>query len=285
MGESSHEAVGKAMEDAAGREAEKIKRSVRPLSVIAGICPLLGLLGTVYGMIDAFQNRGCRRSGQDIRVGRWDLPSLDQYCRRVDHRHPRPSSFPMVVHKADRAIDHIDESGTAFVVELRPFRQEGLCKIIGKENFPEKDGRKRPRNHELSSQKFLSGGGYYQYLEHDRRHVHPDHLLLGHDHLQGGGNRPYGKPAGGCEEPVAYPVHGQFGQDQYPREWLLCRDGPAVHRGTGFRMDQATGGQEARHQGSHPLRSGCQASLLGVAISICRSVGVPKANIAVKTEK
>ena len=50
-----HEAIGKAIEDAGSREAEKLKRSVRPLSVIAGICPLLGLLGTVYGMIDAFQ--------------------------------------------------------------------------------------------------------------------------------------------------------------------------------------------------------------------------------------
>mgnify|MGYP003329299435 FL=1 len=49
-----YEAVEKAIEDVGSREADKLKRSLRPLSVIATVCPLLGLLGTVYGMINAF---------------------------------------------------------------------------------------------------------------------------------------------------------------------------------------------------------------------------------------
>ncbi|MBN2642259.1 MAG: MotA/TolQ/ExbB proton channel family protein [Victivallales bacterium] len=45
----------KALEDIAIREVSKMKRSLRPLKNIAAISPLLGLLGTVMGMINAFQ--------------------------------------------------------------------------------------------------------------------------------------------------------------------------------------------------------------------------------------
>ena len=47
-------AVEKAIEDAGAREADRLHRSLRSLSVIAAVSPLLGLLGTVYGLIGAF---------------------------------------------------------------------------------------------------------------------------------------------------------------------------------------------------------------------------------------
>ena len=43
-----------AMEETAERELWHLQRFARPLSVIAGVAPLLGLLGTVWGMILAF---------------------------------------------------------------------------------------------------------------------------------------------------------------------------------------------------------------------------------------
>ncbi len=43
-----------AMEDQAQKEAEKLKRNIRPISVVASIAPLLGLLGTVIGIAEAF---------------------------------------------------------------------------------------------------------------------------------------------------------------------------------------------------------------------------------------
>ena len=47
--------VEKAMEDAAAREAASLRARVRPLSVISNVAPLIGLLGTVVGMLEAFR--------------------------------------------------------------------------------------------------------------------------------------------------------------------------------------------------------------------------------------
>ena len=45
----------KAVEDAGSREIEILSGNLRPLVVVSAIAPLLGLLGTVIGMIKAFQ--------------------------------------------------------------------------------------------------------------------------------------------------------------------------------------------------------------------------------------
>ena len=47
--------VEKAMEDAAAREMAAMRSRNRPLSVIGSVAPLVGLLGTVVGMIFAFR--------------------------------------------------------------------------------------------------------------------------------------------------------------------------------------------------------------------------------------
>jgi biopolymer transport protein ExbB len=46
----------KAIEDAGAREVDRLAANLQPLVVISMIAPLLGLLGTVWGMIDAFAN-------------------------------------------------------------------------------------------------------------------------------------------------------------------------------------------------------------------------------------
>jgi len=46
----------KAVEDAGAREVRRLSTNLRPLVVIAVIAPLLGLLGTVLGIIQAFTN-------------------------------------------------------------------------------------------------------------------------------------------------------------------------------------------------------------------------------------
>ena len=51
----SAEIVEKNIEDTASVEVSHLSRSIRVFKIIAGISPLLGLLGTVYGMINAFR--------------------------------------------------------------------------------------------------------------------------------------------------------------------------------------------------------------------------------------
>ena len=49
-----HSEVEKTVEDAVAREASDLSKNIRPINVCASISPLLGLLGTVQGMIMAF---------------------------------------------------------------------------------------------------------------------------------------------------------------------------------------------------------------------------------------
>jgi len=51
----SEEAIEQAMEDAGGNEVSRLRRHLRLLYGVAVVAPMLGLLGTVWGMIDAFQ--------------------------------------------------------------------------------------------------------------------------------------------------------------------------------------------------------------------------------------
>lgn len=49
------EQVEKHVQEAGEREVLKLRKNLRGLSVIASIAPLMGLLGTIFGMIKAFQ--------------------------------------------------------------------------------------------------------------------------------------------------------------------------------------------------------------------------------------
>lgn len=112
-----HQAVSKAIEDAGSREAEKMKRSLRPLSVIAGVCPLLGLLGTVYGMIDAFQktaDSGGAAKTADLANGIYQ--ALISTAAGLTIAIPVLLLFQWLSSRADKIIDHIDEVGTEFIV-------------------------------------------------------------------------------------------------------------------------------------------------------------------------
>ncbi|GAA6190664.1 MotA/TolQ/ExbB proton channel family protein [Phaeobacter sp. NW0010-22] len=56
-------------------ELQELRRGVRPLELIAAIAPLVGLLGTVLGMIEAFQALQTARNGADPSVlagGIWE---------------------------------------------------------------------------------------------------------------------------------------------------------------------------------------------------------------------
>ena len=54
LADARKEEITAAMQEAGERELWNLERFAKPLNVIAGVAPLLGLLGTVWGMIIAF---------------------------------------------------------------------------------------------------------------------------------------------------------------------------------------------------------------------------------------
>ncbi len=122
-----HKAVGDAIEDAGAREAEKMKRSLRPLSIIAAIAPLLGLLGTVYGMIDAFHQTSVSDGAaktQDLANGIYE--ALVSTAAGLTIAIPVLLLFQWLTSRVDALIDHIDEVGTKFISRYaRGLRERG----------------------------------------------------------------------------------------------------------------------------------------------------------------
>lgn len=114
--DSGYQAVAKAIEDAGIREADKMKRSLRGLSIIAAVSPLLGLLGTVYGMIDAFQQTsesgGAARTS-DLATGIYE--ALVTTAAGLTLAIPVMLLYQYLLTRVDGLVDHIDEVGTAFI--------------------------------------------------------------------------------------------------------------------------------------------------------------------------
>lgn len=67
--------IEKAIEDAGAKEAANMRRNCRILSIVASVSPLLGLLGTIYGMIQAFMTVAAREEA----LGRTELLAAGIY--------------------------------------------------------------------------------------------------------------------------------------------------------------------------------------------------------------
>lgn len=112
-----YQAVSQAIEDAGSREADRMKRSLRPLSAIAAVAPLLGLLGTVYGMIEAFQRTsasGGAAKTADLASGIYE--ALVSTAAGLTLAIPVLLVFQYLSARVDGLIDMIDEVGTGFIV-------------------------------------------------------------------------------------------------------------------------------------------------------------------------
>ena len=111
-----HDAVEKAIEDVGSREADRIKRSLRPLAVIATVSPLLGLLGTVYGMIDAFQKTSASGgTAKTAMLATGIYEALVTTAAGLTIAIPVLILYQFLLGRADKLIDDIDEAGTEFI--------------------------------------------------------------------------------------------------------------------------------------------------------------------------
>ena len=110
------EAMEKAIEDAGGREVAKMKRSLKPLSVIANVAPLLGLLGTVYGLITAFQTAtagGAEDKANTLATGIYE--ALVTTAAGLTLAIPVLIVYALLNTKVDVLIDRMDEEALGFI--------------------------------------------------------------------------------------------------------------------------------------------------------------------------
>ncbi len=113
------ETVEKAIEDAGYREAHKMKRSLRPLSVVATISPLMGLLGTVYGMISAFQTASSVGMGKADVLAKGIYEALVTTAAGLTIAIPVLLIFQYLSARVDSIVDDLDEVAIEFMTHFK----------------------------------------------------------------------------------------------------------------------------------------------------------------------
>jgi hypothetical protein len=89
------------IEEAAARVVHELERYINALGTIAAMAPLLGLLGTVLGMIDIFSSFMGTGMATNRGVGRRYFQGIDHYGVGADRRYPIGvlPSFPATAYR------------------------------------------------------------------------------------------------------------------------------------------------------------------------------------------
>jgi biopolymer transport protein ExbB len=119
------EVVEKAVEDAAAREVGRMRRGLEILAMIGTISPLLGLLGMIYGMINAF------RTVAQVGMGRAEMLAIGIYEALVATAAGLTVAVPcllayyMLVSKVERLTEEIEQVGNEFLEQCYEEPVEG----------------------------------------------------------------------------------------------------------------------------------------------------------------
>ena len=113
------EVLERNIEHAGEREVFKLRKYLRVLAVIASVAPLMGLLGTIFGMIDAFQTV----AGSGEALGRTELLARGIYEALITTAAGLTVAIPALIGyhwisaKIDRLVGEIDVTTVEFVEE------------------------------------------------------------------------------------------------------------------------------------------------------------------------
>ena len=113
------EIIEKHIQEAGQREVRKLRKFLRSLSVIASIAPLMGLLGTIFGMIIAFQT--VATSGGAL--GKAELLAKGIYQAMITTAAGLMLAIPVLIAyhwfsaKIDRLVSEMDELTFNFIEE------------------------------------------------------------------------------------------------------------------------------------------------------------------------
>jgi biopolymer transport protein ExbB len=123
--DAGREEFSASLSDHAGREVGRMKRSLRGLKVIAAVAPLFGLLGTVSGMIRAFQTVALSSSS----LGRAEMLAQGIYEAMVTTATglvvaiPALLVFHFLSNRVDGFADQIEQAADAFADYCMPRQQ------------------------------------------------------------------------------------------------------------------------------------------------------------------
>ncbi|MCE9614581.1 MAG: MotA/TolQ/ExbB proton channel family protein [Lentisphaerae bacterium] len=112
--------IEKAIEDAGAREASTLRRNCRVLSMIASVAPLLGLLGTVTGMMRSFMTVAAKAEA----LGRTELLAAGIYEALVTTAVGLAIAIPalvfyyLYVEKVESFVSEIDSIAEELVVRI-----------------------------------------------------------------------------------------------------------------------------------------------------------------------
>ena len=113
------QSVEKALDDAAAREAGRMRRSLRPLSAVAQLAPLLGLLGTVYGMITAFQAAAAAGVGKGEQLASGIYEALLTTAAGLTVAIPALLAHQILSGRIERLLDVLEQDLEGVIDEVR----------------------------------------------------------------------------------------------------------------------------------------------------------------------
>ncbi len=138
------EILEKHIQEAGQREVLKLRKYTRALSVIASIAPLLGLLGTIFGMIKAFQTVALSAEA----LGKTELLAEGIYQAMITTAAgllvaiPVLIAYHMVASKIDKLVMEIDLMTVDFIEEFAEGGLESVEKHEAEEKAAKSDGKK-----------------------------------------------------------------------------------------------------------------------------------------------
>lgn len=104
------------LKESATKENHILKRGIRPFSICASLAPLLGLLGTVFGMITCFENASAADAAARAEsLARGIYEALVTTAAGLCVAIPAMALYYHFFGRGDKIADHIDDTATRFL--------------------------------------------------------------------------------------------------------------------------------------------------------------------------
>ncbi|HDQ44052.1 MAG TPA: MotA/TolQ/ExbB proton channel family protein [bacterium] len=121
----SREEIKEALLDQGRREIQNLERGMGILETIAGIAPLLGLLGTVLGMIKVFDVISKQGLGQTQLLSGGISEALITTVVGLSIAIPTLVAYNYFTHRVENLVLEIEQNSSTLLSKLEPFKKHG----------------------------------------------------------------------------------------------------------------------------------------------------------------